>query len=408
MRDGWPAVAARARWKGPYTVLTICVGAYFAVRFAQVIVGPVVPLLIEEFAVSRGAIGTAMTGMWVAYALLQLPSGVLADRYGERRVVLAALGITAGATLALAVAPTFLLFGAAVVGLGVGAGAYYNPATALLTRAFEGFGGAIGTHRSGGQVAGVLAPVAAAVLTVRYGWRPTVAVGGVLVVVVAGLFLFWSTASEPVHPDASLAAVFDPGTFRGVLSRPHTRNTTVLMTLVEFVELAAMAFLPVFLVEHYGFPLGDANLLFAAFFTVSAVSQPLGGWLSDRAGRDATATLQAAAGVAGFGLLAAGATAVAAVPGVALAGVSMSGTPVFQSRMMDGLDAPDRGTGFGVFRTVYLLLGASGTAVVGTVADVAGWGVSFGLLAALFGLVLLSLLALGAAGRADRSLPFVR
>jgi MFS family permease len=112
MRDSWPAVAARARWKGPYTVLTICVGAYFAVRFAQVIVGPVVPLLIAEFAVSRGAVGTVMTGMWVAYAFLQLPSGVLADRHGEGRVVLAALAITAGATFALAVAPTFLLFGA--------------------------------------------------------------------------------------------------------------------------------------------------------------------------------------------------------------------------------------------------------------------------------------------------------
>jgi MFS family permease len=295
-----------------------------------------------------------------------------------------------------------------VVGLGVGAGAYYNPATALLTRAFDGSGGAIGTHRSGGQVAGVFALVAAAVLAIRYGWRPTIAVGGVLVAVVAGLFLWRSTASESVHPDASLAVVFDPGTFRGVLSRPHARNTTILMTLVEFAELAAMAFFPTFLVEHYGFALGDANLLFAAFFTVSALSQPLGGWLSDRAGRDATATVQAAAGVAGFGLLAAGGSAVAAVPGVALAGVSMSGTPVFQSRMMDGLDAADRGTGFGVFRTVYLLLGASGTAVVGTVADLVGWGVSFGLLAALFGLVLPSLLALGAAGLTDRSLPLVR
>jgi len=164
-----------------------------------------------------------------------------------------------------------------VVGLGVGAGAYYNPATALLTRAFDGSGGAIGTHRSGGQVAGVFAPVAAAVLAIRYGWRPTIAVGGVLVAVVAGLFLWRSTASEPVHPDASLAVVFDPGTFRGVLSRPHARNTTILMTLVEFAELAAMAFFPTFLVEHYGFALGDANLLFAAFFTVSPSASPSAG-----------------------------------------------------------------------------------------------------------------------------------
>ena len=49
-------------------------------------------------------------------------------------------------------------------------------------------------------------------------------------------------------------------------------------------------------------------------------------------------------------------------------------------------------SGFGLFRTVYLLIGASGTAAVGTAADVAGWAAAFGLLAAVFGGRLLSLL----------------
>jgi len=70
----------------------------------------------------------------------------------------------------------------------------------------------------------------------------------------------------------------------------------------------------------------------------------------------------------------------------------MSATPVVQSRMMDGLSETDQGTGFGLFRTVYLLVGASGTAVVGTAADFAGWNAAFGLLAAVCAGLLLSLL----------------
>jgi hypothetical protein len=69
----------------------------------------------------------------------------------------------------------------------------------------------------------------------------------------------------------------------------------------------------------------------------------------------------------------------------------MSATPVVQSRMMDRLSEADQGAGFGLFRTVYLLVGASGTAVVGTAADLAGWGTAFGLLAAVYAGLLLSL-----------------
>jgi MFS family permease len=151
-----------------------------------------------------------------------------------------------------------------------------------------------------------------------------------------------------------------------------------------------MAFLPALLLGHQGLPSRPANLLFAIFFATTALSQPLAGWLSDRLGRDETLTLQAAAGVLGYGALATG-SRLLVVPGVLLAGVAMSATPVVQSRMIDGLSDADQGAGFGVFRTVYLLLGASGTAAVGTAADVAGWAAAFGLLAVALAVVLLSL-----------------
>jgi MFS family permease len=388
-----------ARWARADAVLGLCIGAYLATRFSQVIVGPLVPLIRGEFAVSRGAIGTALTGMWVAYALLQLPSGVLGDRLGERRVVLVALGTTTGAAFGVAVAPTFLAFAVALVGLGVGAGVYYNPATALLTREADEIGGAIGTHRVGGQVAGVVAPVVAATVGVRYGWRPAVGVGALLAVVAGGLFFRSRSPSGPASPETSLRALLDPRDLLNLLTRPHARNTTFLMTLVEFVGLAAMAFLPTFLVERHGFSVQRANLLFTVFFGVSTLCQPLGGWLSDWIGRDATVAVQSMAGAIGYGALVAGGASVVVVPAVVLAGVATSGTPVLQSRMMDGLTAATRGRGFGLFRTTYLLISATGTAVVGTTADVVGWNASFGLLAGLLCVVLLSLVVIGVRNR---------
>lgn len=382
--------ASRDRWREPYTVLSLCIGSYFAVRFAQVVIGPVIPLVLETFPVSRGAIGTVLTGMWIGYALAQLPSSVLADRFGEHHLVLAALAMTAAASLGLAATPSFLLFGGGAVVVGIGAGTYYNPATALLTREFEGIGGAIGTHRIGGQVAGVLAPLVVALVTLRYGWRTAIALGALITIVVGALFGRIHTQRAPLRPEASLRELFDVDVVTTLLSRSHTRYTTAMMALVEFAGLAAMAFVPTLLVEHYGFSVSRANVLFAVLFAVSAICQPLGGRLSDRIGRDRTLAIQTSAGVVGYGALATGTTLYGAVPGVVLVGVAMSATPVLQSRMMDGLSETTRGTGFGLFRTLYLLLGASGTAVVGTIADGAGWGSAFGVLSLLFGVIVVS------------------
>ena len=385
-------------WSSRHTLLSVCVSSYFGVRFAQVVVGPVVPAVIATFGISRGAVGTALTGMWVVYALSQLPSGVLADRFGERRVVLLALATAAFATLGLVVSPGFLAFGAALVLLGVGAGIYYNPATALLAREFGAVGRAVGTHRVGGQAAGVAAPLAAAAVTVEHGWRATVLLGAPVAVLAALLLARFVGPTPPVRPAASARDLFDPGDLAALLARPHARFTTFVATLVEFAGLATMAFLPALLIGHHGFASGRANLLFAGVFGATALFQPLAGWLSDRLGRDEALTLQAAAGVLGYAGLALGAEPLA-VPAVLLVGASMSATPVVQSRMMDGLAEADRGAGFGLFRTVYLLVGASGTAVIGAAADVAGWGPAFGLLAAVLAGLLLSLVAVRFAGR---------
>lgn len=51
--------------------------------------------------------------------------------------------------------------------------------------------------------------------------------------------------------------------------------------------------------------------------------------------------------------------------------------------MLRGLETDERRAGFGVFRTAYLAFGATGTVVVGIVADATGWGPAFGLLRAL-------------------------
>jgi len=58
---------------------------------------------------------------------------------------------------------------------------------------------------------------------------------------------------------------------------------------------------------------------------------------------------------------------------------------------MDRLEGVERGYGFGLIRTLYILLSSLGSVVVGTLAEILGWIGGFGLLAGLLGLCLLLL-----------------
>lgn len=385
-------------WSPRYIVLGTCIASYFAIRFTQVVIGPVVPGLIETFDVSRGSIGVALTGMWIAYAFSQLPSGVFADRFGEYRIVLISLVTTGLAAVALAGSPSFFLFAIGILLLGVGAGIYYNPATALLSREFSQLGKAIGSHRFGGQIAGVLAPLVAAVLVVRFGWRSPIVFGAVLTVVAVLVFGWVNETQPPVRPSAGISELFGPSELFRLLRRPHTRFTTYIATLVEFVGLAAMAFIPIMLIEHVGLSSRNANILFAVFYSVAAVSQPIGGWLSDRIGRDGTIALQSLSGTIGYFLIALNGSVIVITIAVVFAGVAMSMAPVVQSRMLDGLSRGSQGTGFGLFRTVYLLFGSVGTTVVGTTADAANWSVAVGILALVMGVIFFSIVGGGVLG----------
>jgi MFS family permease len=166
-----------------------------------------------------------------------------------------------------------------------------------------------------------------------------------------------------------------------------------------FCWQATASFLPAFLIGHHGYAPATASALFSVYFVVHGATQPVMGGLSDRVGRDAAAALAFGTGVVGYGTLVVG-SGLAVVAAVPLVGVAMSwGAPV-QTRFIDQLSEAERAAGFGLVRTVYMILGSLGSVVVGALSDVAGWTVAFGALAVLLGVE--AVLAAGGAVRGRR------
>lgn len=379
------------RWQYRNTVLVLCTLAFFATMVARLVISPVVPAIVAEFDTSSSVIGLALSGMWAAYALSQFPSGLLADRYGERRVILTAVSLTALASGALALSPSMATFGLVAVLLGAGAGLHYVVATTLLTRLFSNTGRAIGLHVTGSPIAGLSAPVLAAAIGARYGWRAALLLGAVAAVPVGVLFARRVNETEPSHPERSLREGFEPDTLRSLLSRPSIAYTTVLAVISAFTWQATASFLPAFLVAHHGYSTALSGVLFSLYFAVHGLFAPTIGGLSDRFGRDPTLAATLATGIVAYPVLVIGSSLTTVVCGVVLAGIAMSWSAPLQDRYIVRLSEGEQNRGFGLVRTVYMLIGALGSVVTGTLAALAGWGVAYGALGGLLALAVCSL-----------------
>lgn len=385
-------------WQYKYTVLALCTLAFLSTTVARLAISPVVPAITDDFEISNTIIGFALTGMWMAYALAQFPSGILGDRFGERAVILLALGGTSIMCVLLALSPHFAVFVLVVIALGGVAGLHYSVATTFLGRTFDNLGFAIGVHTSGSSAAGLIAPIAAAWISVRFGWRPAVAFATLIAFPIFLLFAWRIRPTEPPQPGKAVTERLQLGPVVGILKRPEIAFTVAIAALCAFVWQGIASFLPAFLVEYRGQSEAIAGTVFAMYFVTQSVTKPSIGALSDRLGRDAVIVGCMITGVSGLGLFIAVPGLVGVIGGIALVGVGLSWAVAIEPRFMENMSEQERGGGFGLVRTVYLVIGSLGSLAVGLFADVFGWAVSFGMLMVALGLVAVGLLANSALG----------
>ena len=347
-------------------------------------VSPLLTAIGTDLGISSGAAGFAITVIWGTYAVLQYPSGRLSDRLSRTTLLVGGLSLAAVGFLTLSAAPTYpaFLFGAVVVGVGVGL--YPTPARGLVSDLYVAKRGrAFGLHTASGDVGGILAAgIWTAVLAVAT-WRAAFAPVAAALLLIALLLHFWS--DEGYELATVDLAVGD--TFRRILGVPRLRWLLVAYALYAFTWQAATGFLPTYLRAKELSP-WIANAGLAVLFVVGAVVKPLSGGLGDRVPRGLLAP--------GVLVVAAGALVVvvlSSTPAVALAGIAvfaaglMAYPPVMQAYLMDSFPGDSMGGDLGAMRSVYIGIGSLGATYVGVVAQYVDYDTAF---AGLVGCLLVS------------------
>ena len=145
--------------------------------FHRVGTGVVADNLMRDFAIERASdLGILASIYFYTYALMQVPAGILADRYGPRLTISAALGVSAIGAMLFGWADTLgdLYFGRFLASLGVSI-IYVNivKVQAEWFRARE-FGTMSGLIVLVGNAGSLAAATPLAVVVESFGWRSSV------------------------------------------------------------------------------------------------------------------------------------------------------------------------------------------------------------------------------------------
>ena len=337
------------------------------------------------------------------YSIFQLPAGMLADRIGKKRLLVAGLGGMSGAIALAATAGSYevLLLAQAIAGI---SGSTFHPTGMSLISDVESErteGKAMGVFGFGGMVGTMASPVLIGGLAVLAGWRIALASAAILGVVITLVFI--PLFSEPSddgpadntgnerqpRPDGGRFSLRNPlRSVMDLLNVPLTQGIVVLFCVTVLISLQSRAiqtFTTSYIAAGTGGSASIGNLGFFALLFGGSLSSLWAGSLSDRFDRGSLGVIAAL----GTAVLVGATVFVAHLPSeippellfVVLAvwffvigAVMYACVPVKNALISGQAEREFSGSLFGVIQTASAIGSASGPAVFGVLAT--EWGIS--------------------------------
>ena len=247
--------------------------------------------LMSEFALGAAALGNLAAFYYYSYVAIQIPAGLLADRWGPRRVLTAGAVIAAAGTLLFALAPGYAAAGLGRLMIGGSVGVAFVSMLKLAGHWFAPtrFAMIAGLALACGVLGAVSAGVPLRLLVDAFGWRNVMGFTAALTGLLA-LAIWMAVRDDPAERGYASYAPSAPATHTPIIQSIRktlaTRNVWLVFLISGAVSGPALTFgglwgVP-FLTTHYGLGVSQASLVTSLVLVCWAVAGPFVGALSDR------------------------------------------------------------------------------------------------------------------------------
>ncbi len=269
---------------------------YLFAFFQRVAPAVMTDQLMTEFSLGAAALGNLSAFYFYSYVFMQVPTGILADRWGPRRLLTAGATVGALGSLVFALAPTLFWANAGRLMVGASLSVAFVAMMKLATRWFapHQFALATGMALLVGIVGGVAAGVPLRLALETFGWRPVMTFAAALTGILA-IFIWIRVRDDPSEAGyESFATGGGPAgkhgsMWRGVLEALSYRNVWIVMLAAIGLAGSILTFgglwgVPYFRQVH-GLGTKTASAITSLLLVAWALGGPLLGVWSERLGR---------------------------------------------------------------------------------------------------------------------------
>jgi len=153
--------------------------------------GAIFYLMSQDVGAGVSGLGIVTAAFYLGIGLVQVPAGLLAAKYGLKKVVVVGVFLTSFSVLGTSASSTIAELAALRFLVGAGMAFVFAPGVVIVSRLLRGgkSGLGVGLFNSAYDVGGLLAIFGWIVIATAVGWRPSLALSGILGVI-TGVLVF--------------------------------------------------------------------------------------------------------------------------------------------------------------------------------------------------------------------------
>ena len=272
-------------------VLMLIFVAYLFCYVDRMVMSTTIPYIGKELQLSKTAMGMVMSAFFVGYTALQIPGGILVDRFGPRIIMTVAFAVWSVFTGVTGMVVSFGQMLIARVLFGVGEAPFPAASMKSIALWYEPSKRATATSviLSSNALGPAIAPLLAVAIMAHWGWRGTfysLVLPGILVAILIAKYVtddpFGALAKgAAASGTASSQAETVQYSFWQVLKEPAVWKSTIMFFIANIAGWGFKSWLPTYLVSARHMDMKTMGVTASLPFFAGIVGYLFGGWLSD-------------------------------------------------------------------------------------------------------------------------------
>lgn len=287
------------KWKVRHTILSLIWAGWLFSFLDRMVISIALPFIGKDLNIDATMQGGILSAFFAGYALFQIPGGMLADKFGPRKVMSIAIAWFSVFTTLTGFVSSYAIMLFCRCVFGVGEGCFPGASWKMIATYFPPKERATATaiQSSVNTLGPAVASLVAAGIIASYGWRHVFIYLGFPGLLIAWAMWYYFRDNPKDHPKMTSAELKELDldqvhsgsgssnsgmTFKQFLKKPILWQMVLIWFLFDITFWGFVSWLPSYLMKVRGFSLIKTGITGSIPFFVGTVGVLVGGYLSDR------------------------------------------------------------------------------------------------------------------------------